>query len=422
MKRRPKYAYSTWAVISSRVPTLRGRLRGERLHLARNQTLGQIAAVLAGLLTMAGALVWMAWQALQGYYNLGDLAMFFQAMTQGQRLMRSLLTGVGEIYRNLLFLEDLFTFLELQPIISDPVEPVAMPAGLQTGIGLAKLTFRYPDSERVALCDFSLSIPAGKVLAIVGENGAGKSTLLKLLCRFYDPQEGAITWDGVDLRELGQRHCAGESACSSNSRCPITRLSRPTSPSAMSNAATQAEIEAAARGAGAASVIGRLPEGYETVLGKWFGYTQLSTGEWQRLALARAFVRQADLVILDEPTSAMDSWAENDWMNRFRELVDGRTAVIITHRFTTAMQADMIHVMHEGRSWNRATTLNWWPRRALCRVVEPADARGLCTKLDMTTPLSILVLVLVILGLPRLSGRPWALGMRCSRCRSWRLW
>ncbi len=104
-----------------------------------------------------------------------------------------------------------------------------------------------------------------------------------------------------------------------------------------------------ARGAGAASVIGKLPEGYETVLGKWFGYTQLSTGEWQRLALARAFVRQADLVILDEPTSAMDSWAENDWMTRFRDLVDGRTAVIITHRFTTAMQADVIHVMHEGR-------------------------------------------------------------------------
>ncbi len=111
---------------------------------------------------------------------------------------------------------------------------------------------------------------------------------------------------------------------------------------------TQGEIETAARGAGADVVIDRLPEGYQTVLGKWFGYTQISIGEWQRLALARAFVRQAALVILDEPTSAMDSWAENDWMGRFRDLVAGRTAVIITHRFTTAMQADIIHVMHEG--------------------------------------------------------------------------
>jgi ATP-binding cassette subfamily B protein len=112
---------------------------------------------------------------------------------------------------------------------------------------------------------------------------------------------------------------------------------------------SRAAIEAAAWGAGAADIVARLPQGYDTVLGKWFGYTQLSTGEWQRLALARAFVRQADLVILDEPTSAMDSWAENDWMSRFRALVVGRTAVIITHRFTTAMQADIIHVMVEGQ-------------------------------------------------------------------------
>jgi ATP-binding cassette subfamily B protein len=109
------------------------------------------------------------------------------------------------------------------------------------------------------------------------------------------------------------------------------------------------QIEAAACSAAADEVIRRLPEGYETLLGKWFGYTELSVGEWQRLALARAFLRQADLVILDEPTSAMDSWAEGAWMGRFRDLVAGRTALIITHRFTTAMQADVIHVMHEGR-------------------------------------------------------------------------
>jgi ATP-binding cassette subfamily B protein len=334
---------------TSAYSSLRQRLRGERLHLARKQTFGQIAAVLAGLLTMSGGLMWIAWQALQGRYNLGDIAMLFQAMAQGQALMQSLLAGAGEIYRNLLFLEDLFTFLELKATTTDAEEPVAMGNGLHSGLELSNITFRYPHSDRIALSKFNLSIRAGQIVAIVGENGAGKSTLLKLLCRFYDPQEGAITWDGVDLRALRQQDLRRRISV-------LFQQPMPYHESAAANIAfgdmkrnpSRAEIEAAADGAGAGVVIDKLPQGYDTILGKWFGYTQLSTGEWQRLALARAFVRQADLVILDEPTSAMDSWAENDWMNRFRSLVEGRTALIITHRFTTAMQADVIHVIHEG--------------------------------------------------------------------------
>jgi ATP-binding cassette subfamily B protein len=212
------------------------------------------------------------------------------------------------------------------------------------------VTFRYPDSERTALAGLTLTIPAGQIVAIVGENGAGKSTVLKLLCRFYDPQQGHITWDGCDLREMAQ----------ADLRRRITVLFQRPVPyhdtaadnirfGDLAGQLTQAQLEAAADAGGAAEIIGKLPQGYETVLGKWFGYTELSVGEWQRLALARAFIRQADLVILDEPTSAMDSWAEAAWMGRFRELVDGRTSLIITHRFTTAMQADIIHVMAEGR-------------------------------------------------------------------------
>jgi len=330
--------------------TLRGRLRNERLHLVRNQTLAQIAAVIAGLLTMSAALIWIAWQALQGYYNLGDMAMLFQAMSQGQALMQSLLTGAGEIYRNLLFLEDLFTFLELEPVTRDPAESATTLNGLREGIVLADVTFQYPYSNRVALHDFNLTIPAGQIVALVGENGAGKSTLLKLLCRFYDPQQGAITWDGVDLRALRQQDLRRRiSVLFQQPQAYHEDVTTNIAFGDINRSFTQEEIERAALGSGAAGIIGKLPQGYDTVLGKWFGYTQLSTGEWQRLALARAFIRKADLVILDEPTSAMDSWAENDWMNRFRGLVEGRTALIITHRFTTAMQADVIHVMEEGQ-------------------------------------------------------------------------
>lgn len=329
---------------------LRRRLRGERLQLARQQMVEQVGAGLLGLVSLALALAWIGWQALQGRFNLGDLAMFYQALTQGQRLMRTLLNDVGEIYRNLLFLDDLFTFLDLRPQLRDPETPAATPAGLRQRICFEGVTFHYPRSEHVALDNFDLTIAAGQIVAIVGENGAGKSTLLKLLCRLYDPQQGRITWDGVDLRAMAL----------ADLRRRITVLFQQPVPyheTAADNIAFgdlaaepgRERIEQAARAAAADRVIERLPDGYDTLLGKWFGDVDLSVGEWQRLALARAFVRQADLVILDEPTSAMDSWAEAAWMARFRELVAGRTALIITHRFTTAMQADVIHVMHAGR-------------------------------------------------------------------------
>jgi ATP-binding cassette subfamily B protein len=329
---------------------LRRKLRTERLGLSKSQLAAQIGASLTGLVSMALTLAWMAWQAMRGLFNLGDMAMLYQAMNVGQRLMRNLLTGIASIYRNLLFLDDLFVFLDIDPILKDPETPVSMPAGLRRGLRLENLSFRYPESERVALADFCLDIPAGRIVAIVGENGAGKSTLLKLICRFYDPQGGCITWDGCDIRDMAQ----------ADLRRRITVLFQQPATyheTAADNIAfgdidcrhDRAKIEAAARAASADAIIESLPEGYATVLGKWFGYTELSVGEWQRLALARAFVRKADLVIFDEPTSAMDSWTESGWLERFRELVADRTAIIITHRFTTAMRADIIHVMDEGR-------------------------------------------------------------------------
>lgn len=329
---------------------LRGKLRSERLQLSRDQTLGQLMASLIGLASIALALGWLFWQALQGRFSLGDLAMFYQAMNQGQRLMRTLLNSVGDIYRNLLFLEDLFTFLELQPHVIDPPSPVEMPTGLNDAVRLDNIAFGYPNSPRTALDEFSLTIPAGKVVAIVGENGAGKSTLIKLLNRFYDPNAGAITWDGADLRQLRLADLRRRITVLFQQPVPYHETVADNIALGDVNAnLSREEIENAAFLSGADSVVARLPEGYDTLLSKWFGQTDLSVGEWQRVALARAFVRQADLIILDEPTSAMDSWAEIAWMERFRTLVAGRTALIITHRFTTAMQADVIHVMAAGR-------------------------------------------------------------------------
>ena len=330
---------------------LRRRLRIENLKLIKDQSLARLGAGVAALLTSGIAMAWMVWRTIQGWVTLGDLALFYQAFNQGQSLMRSLLGNVGQIYSNSLFLGNLFEFLDLEPQVVDLPNPLPVPSTLKKEICFRQITFRYPGSQRLALQNFNLTIPAGQVVAIVGANGAGKSTLVKLLCRFYDPEVGHIELDGIDIRNLAVEKL----------RSRITVLfqfsvqyhataSENIALGNLSAAPTKAEIKAAAQGAGAHEVIARLPQSYDTLLGKWFiDGTDLSGGEWQRIALARAFLRQAQILVLDEPTSFMDSWAEAEWLKRFRTLVFGRTAIIITHRFTTAMRADMIHVMDNGQ-------------------------------------------------------------------------
>ncbi len=334
----------------SRFEDIRRRLRNGRLHMAREHLRSEI---LAGGFGWAGGLLGMTWmvaQAIRGLTGIGDVVMAYQALQQGQRFMRSLLDNAGRIFRSLLFLDSLFEFLSVRPKLAEPSKPEALPEAIEKGLRFDRVTFGYPGSGRAALQDFSISLPSGRMTAIVGENGAGKSTLIKLLCRFYDPLEGRVLLDEVDLRLFSAKELrrkitvlfqepvhyhatAGEN---------IAMGDLPADPS-------REEIRAAAKAAGADLPIKKLPQGYETVLGRWFGGAELSVGEWQRVALARAFLRKSDVVVLDEPTSAMDSWAEADWLSRLRKLTQGRTTIIITHRFTTAMRADLIYVMKQGR-------------------------------------------------------------------------
>ena len=331
---------------------LRQRLRGERLQLTRRQSLAQLAASLIALLVVGGALGWMVWKALHGAVTLGELALIYAAFNQGQGLMRTLLENAGQLYGHNLFLGNLFEFLSLQPKVicrgGPPWPPVREP---KVGIEFKGVSFTYPNASTKALDDFTITIPAGKIVAIVGPNGAGKSTLLKLLCRFYDPDQGNIAIDDRDLKDFATEDL----------RALITVLFQQPfhyNTTVRENVlygdlkldASNAEIHTAISAAGAQEIVSRLPEQEQTLLGRWFaGGTELSVGEWQRIALARAFLRRAPIIILDEPTSALDPWAEADWLERFRELAHGRTSIIITHRFTTAMHADVIHVMDRGR-------------------------------------------------------------------------
>jgi ATP-binding cassette subfamily B protein len=329
---------------------LRQQLRDGRLGLARDEMKAELAAGSIAWLGGVAGMGWMLHRASRGMARLGDLVLCYQAFQQGQKLLRSLMECAGRIYRSTLFLDNLFQFLAIEPQLRACQNPKPLSVPLREGIRFENVTFRYPGSEYTVLDNFSLHLQAGRVTAIVGHNGAGKSTLIKLLCRFYDPRAGAVLCDGVDLRELDIEALRRQITVLFQE--PLRYQATAGENIAMGDRESKPDtdrIRRAAQSAGAAGPIERLPEGYDTVLGKWFGTAELSVGEWQRVALARAFLRDAPIVALDEPTSAMDSWAEADWLGRFRELTAGRTALMITHRFTTAMHADIIHVMNNGR-------------------------------------------------------------------------
>jgi ATP-binding cassette subfamily B protein len=294
---------------------------------------------------------------MYGALTLGDLALFYQAFSRGQGLMRTLLSSLGQMIKNSLFVEVLFEFLDLKsgiPIVASPFTP---PVRLREGIRFRNVSFRYPGTERYVFRDFSMFIPADKAVAVVGENGSGKTTLIKLICRFYDPESGTIEFDGVDIRNFVLEDLLR--LITITFQIPLNYHATVRESIGMGDLdrpVDTGEIEKAAKGAGAHDFISRLPNGYDTLLGRVnVDGAELSGGEWQRLALARAYFRKAPIVLLDEPTSFMDSWAESDWFQRFRELTKNRTAVVITHRFTIAMRADIIFVMDKGETIEAGT-------------------------------------------------------------------
>ena len=331
--------------------SIRSRLRHEKLRRLRKQGYGKFLAASIALIAAVGTGTWMAVKVLYNQATLGDLGVFYQVFSRGQGLTSALLQGVGKAFNSSLYLENLFAFLDLQPKIISEGDPHSPFSTLKKGIDFNSVTFSYPGSANPVIDNLNLFIPAGSVAALVGVNGAGKSTLIKLLNRFYDPTAGSIKFDGVDLRRFDIRQLRRMMSVLSQFPMQFHALARENiALGDLANKGLEHDIIAAARGAGAHSFINRLPDQYDTLLGKWFiNGAELSGGEWQRLALARAYFRRAPIVILDEPTSFMDPWSEADWFDRFREMVDGQSGIIITHRFTIAMRADIIHVIDQGR-------------------------------------------------------------------------
>ncbi|MEZ5422170.1 MAG: ABC transporter ATP-binding protein [Pyrinomonadaceae bacterium] len=330
---------------------LRKKLRIEKLRHLREQMGGKVAANFLALVTGAVAMGWIALRVYNNTASLGDLAVFYQVFSRGQTIVVALLGSIGKTFSNTLYLESLFAFLDLKATIVSPPNPVPFPAEIVDGVRFRNVTFRYPGAEMPAISDFDLFVPAGTQVAIVGANGAGKSTLIKLLCRFYDPDHGSIEIDGIDIREFDVAELRRN--ISVLFQFPLHFQDTVEGNISLGDEREEPdphEVETAAELAGADGFVDALPSKYKTLLGRWFeSGCELSGGEWQKIALARAYFRKAPLLVLDEPTSFMDSWGEADWYDRFSSLAENRTGLIITHRFTIAMRADVIHVMNDSR-------------------------------------------------------------------------
>jgi ATP-binding cassette subfamily B protein len=302
------------------------------------------------LTAVFASLAFIANQALLGSITLGSMVMYFGAVQQGQSFLSSFLSNLARLYESNLFLTNLHEFLQLQPTVREPATPKMVPCPILQGISFENVSFGFPGTSSLVLQNINFQIGPGQMVALVGENGSGKSTLIKLLCRLYDPGEGRISLDGIDLREFNTIDLRREISIifQDYARYNLTvseniRLGNAQMPP------DEEKIQAAAECSGANEFISILERGYETVLGKWFeDGTELSVGEWQKVALARAFVRDSQIIALDEPTSSLDPRAEDEVIGKFRRLAEGKMAIIISHRLSAVTTADCIDFLKDG--------------------------------------------------------------------------
>lgn len=339
------------AFLVNRFRNFANRMYADNRRLAiRRAAWGSLFAALASCAYyLAYALI--VWRTIKGDFSIGDLTFLSGSFLRLRALLEGLLLGFSQIAGQALYLGDLFSFLAVRPSIGSPPNPRLFPQPLQSGIVFENVGFQYPDSDRWAVRHLSLMLRAGEVVALVGENGAGKTTIVKLLARLYDPTEGRILLDGYDLREYDlddlRRHIgvifqdfvrfhftAGENVGAGRIEATDDRN----------------RIQQAAERSLADRIIQRLHHGYDQPLGKRFHEgADLSGGEWQKIAIARAYMQDAQVLILDEPTAALDARSEYEVFQRFGDLSLGKTAILISHRFSTVRMADRILVLENGQ-------------------------------------------------------------------------
>jgi ATP-binding cassette subfamily B protein len=298
-----------------------------------------------------GAVAFVIVQAVAAAITIGTMTFLMGSFDRARTLVAGILHQVAVVYEESLFLGDLYSFMDLRSRQAAPADPRPFPSPIREGFVFENVGFRYPGVVRWAIRDVSFRIAPGQRLALVGENGAGKTTIVKLLTRLYDPTEGRVLLDGVDLREYDPLELRSRIGVIFQDFVRYDMLARDNVAVGRIEAAGDHDrIVEAARKSLALGVVQRLDGGFDQMLGRRFGGgVDLSGGEWQKIALARAYMRDADLLLLDEPTAALDARAEYEIFQRFSELIGGKMAVLISHRFSTVRMADRILVLEGGR-------------------------------------------------------------------------
>ncbi len=328
---------------------IRTLLRNERLGLEKKRAFASLGAQVLATLGIFGVYFFLAHRTLQGFLTLGDLVMYFQAIQRGAGFLQQFSVSLSGLYEHNLFLNNLNEFLKVESRIQEPIHPIAVPVPSTKGLEFDGVTFAYPGDRQKRLCHFSFKIKPGEHIAFVGANGAGKTTLVKVLCRLYDPDEGEIRLDDRNIQDFSVEQWRGEISVIFQDFARYYLTARENIALTEHGISDLEKVRTAATQAGANEFIDRLPLGYDTILGKWFdGGQELSVGEWQKVALSRAFFRDSQILILDEPTSAMDAKAEAQLFERFHQLTKGRMAILISHRLSTVKMVDRIYVVDHG--------------------------------------------------------------------------
>jgi ATP-binding cassette subfamily B protein len=336
---------------TDRFQTLANQIYVEDVKLSRSKLIVGGLLGIIGTLGYYGAYIYVIWRTIQGGYDIGQFTFLTTAIQQASSNLQQVFSTASGIADQALFLTDLVAFFDMKPTVVSKPDGVPAPRPIQIGFEFRNVSFTYPDTSRTVLKNFSFTLRPGERVALIGENGQGKTTIVKLITRLYDPTEGQILLDGKDLRDyvLEDLHREIGVIFQDFMRYELTALEN-IGVGRIDHTNQQDEIELAAHKSLADTVVNKFEKGYEQLLGRRFeGGVELSGGEWQKIALARAYLRDAQLLILDEPTAALDARSELEVFERFAELTQGKMALLISHRFSTVRMADRIVVLSDGR-------------------------------------------------------------------------
>ncbi|MDQ6690406.1 MAG: ABC transporter ATP-binding protein/permease [Gemmatimonadota bacterium] len=372
--------------VTERYATLSQRFYEENRDLSIRR--GVVSALLSILGTIGyyAAYAIILIHAVRGEITIGMLTFLAASFARGRDVIQGILMSASSVYEQALYLRDLFVFLDMRPTIESPANARRVPDKLHSGFVFVNVGFRYPGSDRWAVRNVDMVLGPGERVALVGENGAGKTTITKLMARLYDPTEGRITLDGIDLKEydlVSLRHAIGvifqdfvRYDMRFDENIGVGEIESVRADLDNSNG-TPPSISTAAENSLAASLLPRFTKGYRQMLGRRFDEgVDLSGGEWQKIALARAYIRDAQVLILDEPTAALDARAEYEVFLRFSELVAGRMAVLISHRFSTVRMADRIIVLRHGKVEEQGSHEELLERHGLYEELFTMQAQG----------------------------------------------